>query len=85
MSTNIEWLSKAKQIESQIINYRRRIHKYPELAFQEKNTAAFVKNELKDLGFEVTSKIGGTCKRSILLGEKRPLKMDVFYYNMVFL
>jgi hypothetical protein len=26
-----------------------------------------------------------TCNRSILLDEKWPLKMDVFFYNMVFL
>ena len=27
----------------------------------------------------------GSCNRSILLDEKRPLKMDVIFYNMVFL
>ncbi len=30
-------------------------------------------------------RISAKCNRSILLDEKRPLKMDVFYYNMVFL
>jgi len=29
--------------------------------------------------------VAESCKRSILLDEKRPSKMDVFCYNMVFL
>ncbi len=36
------------------------IHAYPELAFQEEQTAARIVKELRGVGFEVTEKVGGT-------------------------
>jgi amidohydrolase len=35
------------------------LHAHPELAFQEEHTAARIAKELKALGFEVTTKVGG--------------------------
>lgn len=36
------------------------IHSHPELGFQEVRTAALLAQEMHDLGFEVTEKVGGT-------------------------
>jgi amidohydrolase len=36
------------------------LHRHPELAFQEEQTAAKLANELRSLGFEVTTKVGDT-------------------------
>jgi len=46
-------LSKCKKIEDKIIEYRRELHKFPELEFQEKNTSDFIKEKLKDMGIEI--------------------------------
>ncbi|WP_240375518.1 M20 metallopeptidase family protein [Bacillus piscicola] len=40
---------KAKSLYSQLVEWRRHLHRYPELSFQEKNTAAFVISELKKI------------------------------------
>jgi hippurate hydrolase len=44
----------------------KQLHAHPELAFQEEQTAARMTKELKDLGFEVTTKVGGTGVVGIL-------------------
>lgn len=43
-----------------IRNWRREIHKHPELSFKESATAALVARELKEMGYEVATGIGGT-------------------------
>ena len=43
-----------------MVSIRRRIHKHPELAYQEENTAAIVIEELNKLGIEATTGIGKT-------------------------
>ncbi|MBT5031651.1 MAG: amidohydrolase, partial [Proteobacteria bacterium] len=37
----------------------RHFHQNPELSFQEEQTAARISDELKELGFEVTTGVGG--------------------------
>ena len=53
-------MDEAASIESQIIATRRRIHSNPELAFEEKETAALVAKELRRLGYRVKTGVGGT-------------------------
>ncbi len=47
-----ESLRLANSIKDYIIRIRRELHKYPELAFEEKHTHKFIKNELKSLGLK---------------------------------
>jgi hippurate hydrolase len=47
------------EIDSLLALYKQ-IHAYPELAFQEEQTAARLAKELRHVGFDVTEKIGGT-------------------------
>ncbi|MDR4506154.1 MAG: M20 family metallopeptidase [Candidatus Scalindua sp.] len=50
----------SKKLFDHMVRLRRQIHKYPELGYQEKKTAAIIIEELNKLGIELTSGIGGT-------------------------
>ncbi len=43
----------------QMVAWRRHLHQYPEISFQEKETSAWISSQLKKLGCEVTEGIGG--------------------------
>lgn len=64
-------LERARQIEAQIIAWRRDIHMHPELTFQEFRTARLVADTLRDMGIEVETGVGktGVVAR---IGEGRP-------------
>lgn len=58
-------------IEQQVIDWRRDIHRHPELGFQEVRTAAMVAKHLRSLGLdEVKTGIGKTGVVAILRGGK---------------
>jgi len=44
----------------ELIRMRRHFHQYPELAFQEHNTAAFIADALRKYGYETACNLGGT-------------------------
>ncbi len=48
------------ELDTELRGIRHHIHQNPELAFQETQTAAFVEKYLRDLGYDVTTGIGGT-------------------------
>ncbi|MHA2245858.1 MAG: M20 metallopeptidase family protein [Candidatus Hodarchaeales archaeon] len=47
-----EIVREAKEIESYIINIRRKLHMFPETAFEENNTAELIEEELSRFGYE---------------------------------
>ena len=53
-------LREAERIENRIIELRRAIHQKPELAYHETATARLIAKELRSLGVEVRTKVGGT-------------------------
>ncbi|GIP32727.1 M20 family metallopeptidase [Paenibacillus sp. J2TS4] len=62
MSTRIaeqELLDMGKQIEAQLIEFRRDLHRHPELSLQEARTAGKVAEALSGLGLNVRSGVGG--------------------------
>jgi amidohydrolase len=53
-------LYKAREIESQLIGWRRDIHAHPELGFEETRTSALVADTLRSLGCRVRTGVGRT-------------------------
>ena len=56
----MDFLQKATEIEDQIINWRREIHKNPELGFEETKTANLVASALREMGVEAEVGVGRT-------------------------
>lgn len=54
---------------NEVIGWRRHFHMFPELSFQEKNTAKFIEKRLKSFGLKVKSGIGGYGVTGILEGD----------------
>jgi hippurate hydrolase len=48
------------ELNEQLIEWRHYLHRHPESAFEEVETAKFLAEKLKEMGFDVTEKIGGT-------------------------
>ncbi|KNF10032.1 amidohydrolase [Gottschalkia purinilytica] len=59
----------ANKYKREVIEIRRSIHMYPELAFEEIRTSQIVANKLKEIGIEVTTKIAETGVVGILRGK----------------
>ena len=53
-------LNRARQLENQLIAWRRDFHTHPELGFQESRTSARVAEVLRSLGYQVRSGVGRT-------------------------
>jgi amidohydrolase len=60
---------RAEKLDSRIRDIRRRIHRRPELGFQERETAALIANGLRGLGLEVTEGVCRTGVVALLRGE----------------
>ncbi|WP_420380165.1 amidohydrolase [Gilvibacter sp.] len=60
----------AASIESKVIQWRREIHKNPELSNREFKTAAKIAAHLKSLGLEVQTEVGKTGVIGILKGDQ---------------
>lgn len=58
LQEKIQQLSKDNHVE--IVSIRRQLHAYPELSFQEYNTAKFIAKTLKDMGLSVQEGIANT-------------------------
>ncbi|WP_207205153.1 M20 metallopeptidase family protein [Peribacillus sp. TH16] len=52
-----------------IVNWRRHLHQYPELSFQETETSHFIAEKLISFGLEVRKNVGGNGVIGILSGE----------------
>lgn len=48
----VDFLKEAEEIEQEVIGWRRHVHQYPELLMDLPETAAFVEQELKSMGYE---------------------------------
>ena len=53
-------LIKSSQLKDEVIRLRRHLHKYPELSYQETETASFICNWLKENGIDFRNGIAGT-------------------------
>ncbi|GAC1690910.1 MAG: hypothetical protein PVS2B1_13410 [Candidatus Dormibacteraceae bacterium] len=65
-----EILDAAQSIAEEIVSDRRAIHAHPELAYQERQTAALVEARLTDLGIEHRGGVGGTGVIGLVRGAR---------------
>lgn len=65
-----------KNIYKKLVAMRREIHKHPELAFTEKQTAAFVIKRLRQLGYKITAPVAKTGVVGLLEGSARENKKN---------
>ncbi len=66
----LQLLEEVKALEPRIIELRRKVHRYPELAYHEVATARLVAKELGAVGIEVRTKVGGTGVLGMLKGAR---------------
>jgi amidohydrolase len=60
----------ATEINPQVVAWRRDFHKNPELGLQETRTAKVIADELRKLGYEVTTGVAGTGVVGVLKGSR---------------
>lgn len=53
-----------------VVGFRRQLHRHPELSFHEHETAAFVAERLREIGFTVRTGVAGTGVIGDLAGDK---------------
>ncbi|MGZ0050465.1 M20 metallopeptidase family protein [Brevibacillus gelatini] len=71
MSLQEQLKSLLKEMEPQIISWRRHLHQYPELSFQEEKTPAMIAEILRSLNFdEVRTGVGGRGVIGVLKGSR---------------
>lgn len=58
--TSAEIMARATALQAQIVDWRRTIHKHPELSFTEVKTARLVHSVLQDLGIEAETAVAKT-------------------------
>lgn len=61
-------LAGGQQMEGELVSFRRDLHRNPELSLQESETAAKVAAELRTLGYEVRTGVGGHSLVADLVG-----------------
>ncbi len=62
-----------RNLQPQLVEWRRRLHQKPELGFKEKLTAEFIANKLQESGIEHQTGVAQTGIVAIIKGEKSPL------------
>ncbi|MEI7027183.1 amidohydrolase [Paenibacillus sp. y28] len=63
--------TKLSEAFGQMVEWRRHLHRHPELSFQEENTSAFIADLLEGWGLEVRRKVGGHGVVGVLRGAGR--------------
>lgn len=63
-------LDAGKRLESELVSFRRDLHRNPELSMEESETAAKVAERLRTLGYEVRTGVGGHGVVAELAGAK---------------
>lgn len=66
---SMDYLEKASDIEADLIEWRRHLHQYPETAFEEYDTAEFIKKHLESFGLNVTSHVAKTGLTATIYGK----------------
>lgn len=66
----LEAVKRLEALLPEMIQWRRHLHRHPELSFQEARTAQFIADRLREWGIEVRSNVGGHGILGFIRGEK---------------
>ena len=66
-----------------VLDIYKNLHENPELSLKEKNTAAMLAEELSDLGFDVTERVGDAWIQEKIKGDVGTIYEDVGGYGVV--
>ena len=80
MLTAIQLLGRAQALEPQLVEWRRTLHRHPEVGFDLTQTKALVKKALTEMGY--TPQDCGKCGVIALAGGKRPGKVILLRGDM---
>ena len=69
----MEMKSHIESLTPEFVGWRRHLHSFPELAFEEHKTAAFIAEKLREFGLEVHEGIGGTGVVGVLRHGNGPM------------
>ena len=69
----MEFKSSIESLTPEFVGWRRHLHAHPELAFEEKQTAAFIAGKLREFGLEVHEGIGRTGVVGVLRRGNGPM------------
>ena len=58
-----------KEKHKEMSSWRRHLHRFPEIAYEEKKTAEFVAGKLEGFGIEVHRELGGTGIVGVIRGQ----------------
>ena len=64
------WQSELEELYPKMVEWRRHLHRYPELSFQEEKTPAFIAGILEEIGIEVRTGVGGRGVTGLIRGGK---------------
>jgi carboxypeptidase Ss1 len=64
-------LDEVREVEPMVVEIRRKVHANPELSYREFATSRLVARELRELGIEVRTRVGGTGVVGLLRSGKR--------------
>jgi len=67
---------KSKSLHYKVLNYRRHIHQFPELSYQEDKTMLFVAEQLIRIGLEPKVNVGGTGVTALISGSQHKLNQS---------
>lgn len=79
----MSYLQRAKEMEQELIGYRRQLHQHPEVGLELPRTVAFVMEQLQGMGYQpeevgggVTATVGNGGKCILLRGDMDALPME---------
>lgn len=65
----------AKQIHKEVIQFRRHLHQHPELSFEEKETAAYISQQLREMEIPHKTGVGGHGITGLIKGKNPDKKI----------
>ncbi|MGM9602396.1 MAG: M20 family metallopeptidase [Faecousia sp.] len=78
----MNYSAESQAIFEQMVEWRRHLHRHPELSFEEKETSQFIYDRLMEMGLDRVERMCDYCVVGVLHGTKGPGKCIAFRADM---